>query len=40
VSGQIAVTAGDGTVLVSMLAWSNHGRGGVPFEDRCARATA
>jgi hypothetical protein len=40
VGGQIAMTAGNGTVLVSMLAWSNHGRGCVLSEDRCARATA
>jgi hypothetical protein len=40
VGRQIAMTAGDGTVRVRMIAWSNHDRAGVPFEDRCRRATA
>jgi len=40
VGGQIAMTTGDGTVLASMIAWSNHDRGGMPTEDPCRRATA
>jgi hypothetical protein len=40
VGGQLAMTTGNGPMRVRLIAWSTHGRGGLPSEDPCRCATA